>query len=221
MLEKIRFSNTSKRSNNSSSSSDSSNENNDSVCIMHISESEDEIGIIITDNTLTEKYVYLTIDNIMLKEEKEIIDLVSNIRILIVLNNLIHQKLINFSIVMEFHELNKFLTSIPLYNVCKYTKNLVKKLNWYTIVQPEINDLVLYTLKEDYIKIDNALYNANTVYKVIKQLLDESKLPEWNIILIESMRKKKIKIFFTSMKRKLANQTLQSNDGNTFSVKSL
>lgn len=229
MLEHFRFSNSSKRSNNSLSSSfdsiiDTTDENNaKNIGIIHVIYSDsgiNELAIVIVDAGLIEQNTYLSIDNFNNKNEKLLLNILNNVKMLVVLNKDVYFKLLFHTEELSFNELYKILSVLPVYDLSKKTKMIVKKINWYTIIEPDINDLSLFALSEDYIKIENALYNANIILKISKTLLNDNKLPDWEDTL-QSSKKQKLKTFFGTIKRRIISQSLHSTEGNTLSIKSL
>lgn len=229
MFENLRFSNSSKRSNNSLSSSfDSIIDTNDEntlkhVGIIHVTYTDlgiSEIAIVIVDFALVEQNTYISVDILNETNERLILNTLTNVKMLVVLNKEVYFKLLFHIEELSFNELYKSLSMLPVYDLSKKTKMIVKKINWYTIIEPDIQDLSLFALSEDYIKIENALYNANVILKISKTLLNDNKLPEWENTLNAS-KNKKLKTFFGTIKRRIVAQSLHSTEGKTLSIKSL
>lgn len=229
MFENLRVSNSSKRSNNSLSSSfdsiiDTTEENTSkNIGIVHVTYTDSSIGeiaIVIVDFDLVEQNTYISVDILNEKNERLILNILNNVKMLVVLNKEVYYKLLFHIEELSLNELYKILSMMPVYDLSKKTKMIVKKINWYTIIEPDIQDLSLFALSEDYIKIENALYNANVILKISKTLLNENKLPEWKNT-INSSQKKKLRTFFGNIKRRIISQSLHSTEGKTLSMKSL
>lgn len=224
MFDKIQFSNSGKST--LTSSSDNVNENIYNISILHAIYNNDmelvDLGIITVNEDFSKQSGSLSIDNFGTKKNIEslIISILTNVKMIIICKQIIYDQFLNFVYKKEYNELQRILSYIPIYNLSTNTKMIVKKINWYSIVDPEIQDLVFFALKEDYIKIDNALYNATIILKVTQTLHKDNKLPLWNCIMNDSSHKRKLKSFLTSFSKVFRSQ-LHSNEGVTFSIKSL
>ena len=223
MFHKIQFSNSNKST--LTNSSDNSNENVNNICILHGIYNDIELidlGIIIVNENFTEQSKSVSIDDFETQKNIEsiIINSLNNVKMIIIFKQFIYDQFLKFLDKKEYNDLLRVLSYIPIYNLSKNTKMIVKKINWYNIVDPDIQDLVFFALKEDYIKIDNALYNATIILKVTQTLHKDNKLPKWNCIMNESTHKRKLKSLVSNFSKVFRSQ-LHSNEGVTFSIKSL
>ncbi len=151
MFDKIQFSNSGKST--LTSSSDNVNENIYNVSILHAIYNNDmelvDLGIITVNEDFSKQSGSLSIDNFGTKKNIEslIISILANVKMIIICKQIIYDQFLNFVYKKEYNELQRILSYIPIYNLSTNTKMIVKKINWYSIVDPEIQDLVFFCIK--------------------------------------------------------------------------
>ena len=86
------------------------------------------------------------------------------------------EKMGAFKRVIDYYKLDIKYNHADILCILDYTRDIVKKVNRYGVVDPTMNDITIKLFNENFIDIRDSRYSALTINRICKQLHTDYKL---------------------------------------------
>ena len=135
--------------------------------------------------TTNELYEIVDITDVVINDDAETLRQIQNIQAIfensprIICYNL-KEKIRAFKKVIDYYKLDIKYNSEDILCILDYTKDIVKKVNRYGVVNPTMNDITMKLFNESFIDIQDSKYSALTINRICKQLHTKYKLKTYS-----------------------------------------